>query len=280
MSLLLTQSGHRLRPPTVWNRQRPAFSSEAAGAKSAGLTTHPSSRLLSAADGPRHDINAAGAELGEVRLQAGLDPAATGLDAAAHRCDVAAALVGERRNPDQGYLAWPRQIRQMRVKAGPDCASTRRHISARRPDVGGTFPHDLTLLRHRGCCRKQSNSTDCKNDLLHRLSPIVVTGLWKSQGPPAVLGALYPDRTIRTATIACTGCHTRNRAAGSDRCCTVVDRRTHRSPTSGCQTNPCWPADTSRSHTGMDCCTRRTGHIRADTRGGPAADERLQRWLR
>src|SRR5262245_4124432 len=183
MSLLLTQSGHRLRPPTVWNRQRPAFSSEAAGAKSAGLTTHPSGRLLSAADGPRHDIHAAGAELGEVRLQAGLDPAATGLDAAAHRCDVAAALVGKRGNPDQGDLAWPRQIGQMRVKAGANVSATRRNIATRGPDIGGAFPHDLTLLRYRKCCRKQSNSTDCKNDLLHRLSPIVVTSLWKSQGP-------------------------------------------------------------------------------------------------
>src|SRR5262249_17403454 len=104
-----------------------------------GLTTHPSSRLLSAADGPRHHINAARAELGEVRLQASLDSASTGLDAAAHRCDVAAALVGKRRNPDQGDLAWPRQIRQMRVKAGPNGSATSRDVAARGPDIGGAF---------------------------------------------------------------------------------------------------------------------------------------------
>ena len=43
----------------------------------------------------------------------------------------------------------------MRVKAGPDGARARRHVSTRRPDIGGTFPYDALLLRHRGSCREQ-----------------------------------------------------------------------------------------------------------------------------
>ena len=69
--------------------------------------------LLSAADGSRHGIDAGRAELGEVRLQASLNPAAARLDPAAHRGDIGAAFVGKRCHPEQGDLAWPRQIRQV-----------------------------------------------------------------------------------------------------------------------------------------------------------------------
>ena len=57
----------------------------------------------------------------------------------------------------------------MRVKAGPDVARARRHVSTRRPDISGTFAYD-PLLRHRVCCREQHDGTDCKNNLFHRLS--------------------------------------------------------------------------------------------------------------
>jgi hypothetical protein len=63
----------------------------------------------------------------------------------------------------------------MRVKAGPDAAAARRHVSARRLDISGTFSCDLSLLGHRVCCREQHDGTDCKNDLLHTLSSSVLT---------------------------------------------------------------------------------------------------------
>src|SRR5690348_7877356 len=58
----------------------------------------------------------------------------------------------------------------MRVEAGPDAARAGRHVSTCRPDISGTFPYDLSLLRHRVCCREQHDGTDCKNNLLHKLS--------------------------------------------------------------------------------------------------------------
>ena len=58
----------------------------------------------------------------------------------------------------------------MRIKTGSDGTCASRNVSTRRPNIRGTFPYHLSLLRHCGCCRKQRNGTDYKNDLLHRLS--------------------------------------------------------------------------------------------------------------
>jgi len=127
-------------------------------------------RLPSPADCPCHAIYARCTEFCEVRLQTSFNSAAARLHASAHCTDVAAAFVRNRRRPDQYGLARPGEVREMRVKAGPDAARARRHVSTRRPDISGTFPYDLSLLRHRGCCREQHDGTDCKNNLLHRLS--------------------------------------------------------------------------------------------------------------
>src|SRR6187549_2277053 len=61
----------------------------------------------------------------------------------------------------------------MRVKAGPDPAW--RHVSTSRPDISGTLLPDLSLLRHRVCCREHHAGTDCKNYLLHGCPPDVLT---------------------------------------------------------------------------------------------------------
>ncbi|MFZ1068173.1 MAG: hypothetical protein WBV52_12615, partial [Pseudolabrys sp.] len=73
-----------------------------------------------------------------MRLQASFNSAAARLHASAHRTDVAAAFIRNRRRPDQYGLARPGEVREMRVKAGPDVARARRHISTRRPDISGT----------------------------------------------------------------------------------------------------------------------------------------------
>ena len=127
-------------------------------------------RLPSPADCPCHAIYAGCTEFCEVRLQASFNSAAARLHTSAHLTDVAAAFVRNCRRPDQYGLARPGEVREMRVKARPDVARARRHISTRRPDISGTFPYDLSLLRHRVCCREQYDGTDCKNHLLHRLS--------------------------------------------------------------------------------------------------------------
>jgi hypothetical protein len=106
-------------------------------------------------------------------LQAGLDPASTRFDISTECLDVAAAFPGERGSTEQYDLARPGEVRQMRVQAGSDAA--RRDVAARRPDILGAFTQDLSLLRHRGCCREQHDDADRKNILLHRLSPDVLT---------------------------------------------------------------------------------------------------------
>src|SRR6476620_7357724 len=107
----------------------------------------------------------------------------------------------------------------MRVKAGPDAARARRHVSTRRPDISGTYQYDLSLLRHRVCYREQHHGADYKNSLSHRLSSVCFDELRAiAKGGRSVLGMLVDwsavvwsaksgfssscDRAIRTATTA------------------------------------------------------------------------------
>ena len=131
--------------------------------------------LPSAADCPCHAIYAGCAEFCQMRLQTSFNSAAARLHASAHSSDVAAAFTRNCRRPDQYSLARAGEVGQMRVKAGPDVARARRHVSTRRPDISGTHPYDLSLLRHCVRCREQHNGTDCNNSLSHRLSPFVLT---------------------------------------------------------------------------------------------------------
>jgi hypothetical protein len=79
----------------------------------------------------------------------------------------------------------------MRVEAGPDVARARRQVSARRPDISGTHPYDLSLLRHRVCCREQQNGTDSNNSFSHRLSSVCFDELRAiAKGGRSVLGML------------------------------------------------------------------------------------------
>jgi hypothetical protein len=110
-----------------------------------------------------------------MRLQTSFNSAAARLHASAHSSDVAAAFTRNCRRPDQYGLARAGEVSQMRVKAGPDVARARRHVSTRRPDISGTHPYDLSLLRQCVRCREQHNGTDCNNSLSHRLSPFVLT---------------------------------------------------------------------------------------------------------
>jgi hypothetical protein len=115
------------------------------------MTHSQAATLLPSAHGARHDIYAGRAEVGEVSVQTGLNPAAARLYVRAHRSDVGAAFVRNRGSTEQHGAAWLGQVREMRVKTGPDGATARRHISARGPDVGGAFPYDGALLCHRVC---------------------------------------------------------------------------------------------------------------------------------
>ena len=167
----------------------------------------------------------------------------------------------------------------MRVEAGPDVARARRHVSTRRPDISGTHPYDLSLLRHRVCCREQQNGTDSNNTFSHRLSSVCFDELRAiAKGGRSVLGMLvdwsavvwsaksgfstYSDRAIRTATTAC--CHTRSRVAGN--CDSTAD--THIRMT----------ADMSRIHSGWTRIHTTAGmsHIRSrsfrSTHAGARAD--------
>jgi len=121
-----------------------------------------------------------------MRLQTSFNSAAARLHASAHSSDVAAAFTRNCRRPDQYSLARAGEVGQMRVKAGPDVARARRHVSTRRPDISGTHPYDLSLLRHCVRCREQHNGTDCNNSLSHSLSPFVLT----NKGGRSVLGML------------------------------------------------------------------------------------------
>ena len=101
----------------------------------------------------------------------------------------------------------------MRVKAGPDAARARRHVSTCRPDISGTFPCDLSLLRHRVCRREQHDGTDCKNNLLHRLVlPDVLTCC--VQSPRADVQSLaHSCRSEPGDLVSQTRCHRWLRAA-------------------------------------------------------------------
>jgi len=126
-----------------------------------------------------------------VRLQTSFNSAAARLHASAHCSDVAAAFTRNCGRSDQYGLARAGEVRQMRVEAGPDVARARRHVSARRPDISGTHPYDLSLLRHRVCCREQQNGTDSNNSFSHRLSSVCFDELRAiAKGGRSVLGML------------------------------------------------------------------------------------------
>src|SRR4029079_11764635 len=170
-------------------------------------------RLPSAADCPCHAVYAGCAEFCEVRLQTSFNSAAARFHASAHRSDIATAFARNRRRPDQYGLARPGEVREMRVKAGPDAARARRHVSTCRPDISGTFPCDLSLLRHRVCRREQHDGTDCKNNLLHRLVlPDVLTCC--VQSPRADVQSLaHSCRSEPGDLVSQTRCHRWLRAA-------------------------------------------------------------------
>ena len=73
----------------------------------------------------------------------------------------------------------------------------------------------------------------------------------------------YADRAIRTATIACTGCHTPNRVAGNGHSGRTAGTHTHIRTTAG--------MSRIRIHSSRSA--------RADTRADVPCDERPQRFL-
>jgi hypothetical protein len=148
-----------------------------------------------------------------MRLYTSRNSAAARLYVCTDRFDVAAACPPNVCNASQNGSARRAKVGYMRVNAGPDAALTRLHASTRRPDILGTNPYSLSLLRHCACCREQRDRTDCKNVLYHRLSSrfclgvrdrLCITKLLRSSG----LFAHWPStrrfcwRAILTSLVA------------------------------------------------------------------------------
>jgi hypothetical protein len=120
---------------------------------------HPAGR------GSCQDILARCAKFGDMRLYTSCNSAAARFYVCTERFDIVAACPPTVCNRGQNGPARRAKVRYMRVNAGTNAALTRLHAPTRRPDILGTNPCGLSLLRHCACCREQHDGTDCKNIL-------------------------------------------------------------------------------------------------------------------